>query len=185
VVVSVRRMHDRCARPEAAGAGEELDRADAVFLHAFLDLPRLLVGMDVERQAFPVGVGADLREPVGRAGANGVGGTPDSRAALAELLELAEVLRGRLLAEPLDASSRIGAEQEDDLDVGLAGSLDGGVGLRQTEVVELAHSRVAGGAELAIGRGVFAAHRLRRVALCLRDHRLPPGPEIAARPAPA
>ena len=184
-VVGVGRMDDGGPWAQAACTGQELDRPDAVLLEALVDLARLLVGVDVERQALPLGIGADLLEPVGRAGADGVGGTADSRAGVAQLLELPEVLGRRVLPEPLDAPSRVGAEQEDDLDLGLPGRLDRGVCLRKTEVVELTHRRVAGGAELAVGLGILAAHCLRRLALGLRDHRLPPGPEVAARPAPA
>ena len=48
--VRVRRMDDRRALREAAGAGEQLDRAAAVLGEALLDLFRLLVGVDVQRE---------------------------------------------------------------------------------------------------------------------------------------
>ena len=72
--VGVRRVDDRGVRAEAAGAGEQLDRAAAVLGEALLDLARLLVGVDVQRQPLGGGVAADLLEPVARAGADGVGG---------------------------------------------------------------------------------------------------------------
>ena len=119
-----------------------------------------------------------------RAGRRGrSGGTTDSHAGVAQLLQLPEILGRRVLPEPLDAPSRVGAEQKDDLDLGLPGRLDRGVCLRKTEVVELTHRRVPG-LELEVGLGILTAHCLRRLALGLRDHRLPPGPEVAARPAP-
>src|SRR5205823_5108890 len=48
--VGMRRVHDRRALAEAAGAIEQLDRADAVLRDALLDLTGLLVGMDVQRE---------------------------------------------------------------------------------------------------------------------------------------
>ena len=185
VVVGVGRMDDGGSWAQAARTPEKLDRPDAVLLDALVDLARLLVGVDVERQALPLGIGADLLEPVGRAGADGVGGTANSRAGVAQLLQLLEVLGRRALPEPLDSPSRVGAQQDDDLDLGLACRLDRGVCLRKTEIVELTHRGVPGGTKLAVGVGILAAHCLRRLALGLRDHRLPPGPEVAARPAPA
>ena len=41
-----------------------------------------------------LGVAADLLEPVGRTGADGVGGEPDPDASLAESLHLVEVFGG-------------------------------------------------------------------------------------------
>ena len=49
VRVGVRGVDDGRPRAETARAGEQLDRADAVLGEAFLDLARLLVGVDVER----------------------------------------------------------------------------------------------------------------------------------------
>ena len=65
--------------PRQPGLGEELDRPEAVLGEALLDLARLLVGVDVEDEALALGVGADLLEPLARAGADGVGGEPDPR----------------------------------------------------------------------------------------------------------
>ena len=63
---------------EAARAREQLDRAAAVLREALLDLLRLLVRVDVEREPFGGRVGADLLEPVGGARAHGVGGDADA-----------------------------------------------------------------------------------------------------------
>ena len=71
------RVDDGRARAEAAGAGEQLDRADAVLEQALLDLARLLAGVDVEDEALALGVAAELLEPVAGAGADGVGGNAD------------------------------------------------------------------------------------------------------------
>lgn len=70
------RVDDRRARRQAAGPLQQLDWPAAVLCEALLDLAGLLVGVDVERQALPVGAAADLLQPVGRAGADGVGARP-------------------------------------------------------------------------------------------------------------
>ena len=51
--------------------------------------------------------------------------------------------------------------------------------------MELTDGRVAGRQHLAIGRRVAGADEVRRLALGLREHAVPPGPEVATgRPAP-
>ena len=75
--VGVGGVHDRRPLAEAAAGGEQLDRADTVLGEALLDLPRLLVGVDVERRAPRGRVAAELLQPVARAGAHGVGGDAD------------------------------------------------------------------------------------------------------------
>ena len=80
--VRVRRMDDRRPFAEAARALEQLDRAAAVLGDALLDLPRLLVGVDVERESLGLGVARDRLEPVRRARAHGVGATPTYSPAL-------------------------------------------------------------------------------------------------------
>ena len=114
----MRCVHDRRPRAEAAGAGEELDRAHAVLGDALLDLARLLVGVDVEREPLRGGVAPDLLEPVGGTGADGVGGKPDPHTAGAERLDLLEVGRGRLLAKAGEPPAGVGREQEHELDPG-------------------------------------------------------------------
>ena len=90
--IRMRRVHDGDVRPEAAGALEELDRPAAVLREALLDLPRLLVGMDVQREAFGLREAPELLEPFARAGTDGVGGEADAHAGGAERLELAQIL---------------------------------------------------------------------------------------------
>ena len=97
--VGMRRVHDRRPLAEAAGAGEELDRPAAVLGEALLDLPRLLVRVDVERELLGSAYAADLLEPVGGARADGVGGDADAKPALPQLLDLVEVRADRLLPE--------------------------------------------------------------------------------------
>src|SRR5207302_6075349 len=50
VAVRVRRVDDRRPRREAVGSLEELDRTEAVLGEALLDLARLFVRVDVQRQ---------------------------------------------------------------------------------------------------------------------------------------
>ena len=71
--VGVGRVDDGRARAEAALAIEQLDRPEAVLGEAFVDLPRLFVGMDVERQLVRRGVAAELgqRSPPGRRARSG------------------------------------------------------------------------------------------------------------------
>ena len=61
--VAVRAVHDRRERPERAGPREQLDGAQAVLLERLGDLPRLLVGVHVERQAERAGARRDRLEP--------------------------------------------------------------------------------------------------------------------------
>src|SRR5262249_19532702 len=56
VAVRVGRVDDGRALGEAAGSLEQLDRPDAVLGQALVDLPRLLVGVHVQRQALGRGV---------------------------------------------------------------------------------------------------------------------------------
>ena len=58
VSVRVGRMHDGRARAEAAALVEQLDRPHTVLGEALLDLARLLVGVDVQRQLVLGGVAA-------------------------------------------------------------------------------------------------------------------------------
>ena len=89
-------VHDRGPRAEAAGLGQELDRAQAVLGDTLLDLARLLVRVDVEDELGLGGVAADLVEPLARAGADGVGGEADADSLLAERIDLAQVVGGEL-----------------------------------------------------------------------------------------
>ena len=89
VPVRVRGVDDRRARAEAAARVEQLDRAQPVLGEALLDLARLLVGVDVQRQLVLGGVAPELLEPVARAGADGVGGDADADPGAPQRLELA------------------------------------------------------------------------------------------------
>src|SRR5205823_2759785 len=90
--VGVGRVDDGRVRAETAGLREQLDRAQAVLGQALLDLARLLVGVDVQRQALGSRVASELLEPVARARAHGVGGEADAHACLTNGFELCEVL---------------------------------------------------------------------------------------------
>src|SRR5581483_4311893 len=181
----VRGVHDRRMRAEATRARKQLDRPEAMLGEALLDLARLLVRVHVQRELVRRGVPADLVEPVGRAGADGVGGEPHASARVAQRLDLTQVLGDRLLTESRQPSSPVSAEEQHLLDARLARRLDGGVRLREAEVVELADRRVAGGEHLAVGLRVDGADGLRRLACRLLEHRLAPRPEVAALGAPA
>src|SRR5439155_3500463 len=184
-VGGVGRMDDRGARAEAAGLGQELDRAEAVLGDALLDLSGLLVGVDVEGQPLAFGVAADLLEPVAWTGADGVGGEADAGAAAGKALDLREVLRDGVLSEAGEPAAGVGGEEEDELDPGLARGLDRGMRLSEPEVVELAHRRVAGVAHLGVGLYVLGANGVGRLPLRELEHDLAPGPEVAALRAPA
>ncbi len=83
------RVDDRRSGAEAAGVGEQLERAEAVLGEALLDLARLLVRVHVQDEVAPGGVTADLLEPLARTRAHGVGGEADPDPAARELLDLA------------------------------------------------------------------------------------------------
>jgi len=172
-------VNDGRALAEATGPVEQLDRADAVLGQTLLDLTWLLVRVHVQRQELGRGVAADLLEPVRRTGADGVGGNADGHAALAQILDLPKVLRRRLLAKARQPTARIGGEQHDDANVRLFRGLDRGERFVEAEVVELADCGVSRRPQLAIHLGVLPAHELRRLALGLGEHELPPGPEIS------
>src|SRR5581483_520722 len=141
-------MDDSRVRPQTAALGEELDRPEAVLGETLFDLARLLVGMDVQRQAIVRGVPTELGEPVPRARPHGVGGDADADARRAELLEALQILGDRRLPEAVDAAPRVGDVEDDELDPDLACGLGGGAGLVEAEVVELADRGVAGAALL-------------------------------------
>ena len=66
------------------------------------------------------GVAPDLLEPVGRAGAHGVGGDSDGDARRRAALDLLEILAHRVLAEAVEAAARVGDVEEDERDPGRA-----------------------------------------------------------------
>ena len=114
--VRVGRVHDRRALGEAARAREELDRAAAVLGEALLDLLRLLVGVDVERERRARARTA--RSPrASRRGTRGrSGGDSDAQPGIAQPLDLLDELRDRLLAKAAETSARVGDVEEDELD---------------------------------------------------------------------
>jgi CDP-diacylglycerol--glycerol-3-phosphate 3-phosphatidyltransferase len=178
LAVRMRCMDDRRARREAAARVEKLDRTQAVLGETLLDLTRLFVGVDVERQRVLRGVAAELLEPVARARADGVRGDADAHSGRTQLLQLGQVRRDRRLAKAIDPAARVRDVEEDDVDPRLASSLDRCESLGEPEVVELPDRDVTRVAELAIDVRIRRAHALRRLPRREREHRLAPRPEI-------
>jgi CDP-diacylglycerol--glycerol-3-phosphate 3-phosphatidyltransferase len=182
--VCVRRVHDGRPFAQAARAVQQLDRTDAVLLETLFDLARLLVRVDVQRESLSGGIATDLLEPVRRTRADGVGGEPDGDAPTAQVLDLPQVIGGRILAKARQPAAAVRGKQEDDLDPGLGRGLDRRQGLLETEIVELADGRISRGAQFPVDLGVLASHELRCLTLSLGEHQLSPIPEVAAaRPA--
>ena len=178
-------VHDRRALRETAGPIEQLDRPDAVFGEALLDLARLFVRVHVQRQALRGCVAADLLEPVLRTCAHGVGSDSDGNPATAQVLDLTQVLRDRRLPEAIEASASVRGEQHDDADACLFGSIHRGERFVETEVVEFAHRGIARGAQFAVDLHVFPADEVGGLALGLGEHEISPGPEIRTSGTPA
>src|SRR5512133_1509058 len=181
--VGVRGVDDRRSLAEAARPLQQLDGTDAVLGEALLDLAGLFVGVDVQRQLLCRCVAADLVQPVRGAGAHGVGGESDTDVAAAQVLDLMQVVRHRVLPKALEAAAPVRGQQDDDLHAGLLGRLDCSERLGEAEVVKLADRRVPASAELAIDLRVLPAYQLGRLALRFGQHRLAPGPEVAAAAA--
>src|SRR3954468_12596436 len=156
-VVGVRRMDDRRSRAKTTCLREELDRADPVLLDAFLDFARLLVRVDVKRELVVLCVAADLFEPARWAGTHGVGGEADLNPALAQVLDLVQILGRRGLPEAGEAASGIGDVEEDERDARGFGGLGRSESLFEAEIVELTDRGVAGSAHLAIDAFVASA----------------------------
>jgi len=100
-------------------------------------------------------------------------------------LDLGDVGSHRGLPHPLEPATGIGDVERRVCDPRGVGSLRGGICGLEPEVVELADRREAGGAHLAVHLPVERAHRLGRLTLRLGQHPVAPGPEVAARGAPA
>jgi CDP-diacylglycerol--glycerol-3-phosphate 3-phosphatidyltransferase len=183
--IGMRCVDDRRVRPEATRLGQKLDRPQAMLGDAFLDLPRLLVRVDVQRQALGGCVAAELLEPVPRAGADGVGGKADANPGGTHVLELRQVVGGRFLPEALDPAAPVGREQEHDLDPGLGGSLDRRVRLREPDVVELADDGVPRSEHLAVDLDVARTHLVGGQPLGQGQHGVAPAPEVGALGTPA
>ena len=150
VAVRVRRVDDGRARAEAAAGVEQLDRPQPVLGETLLDLARLLVGVDVQRQLVLGGVAPELLEPVAGTRTDGVGGDTDPDPAAPQLLELAEILGHRLLAEAVDPAARVRDVEQDELDSRLRRRLGRCPRRLQPEVVELSDRCVAGRPQLAV-----------------------------------
>ena len=117
--VGVRRVHDRRALAQAAGPREELDRPAAVLGEALLDLLRLLVGVDVEREAARAAYRPiSSSQSAGQAGRSGGRARPRSPRRAAR--RPGEILADGLLAEAGETSARVGDVEEDEGDAGIA-----------------------------------------------------------------
>ena len=140
--------------------------------------------MDVQRQPVLRRVPAELAERSWRASPHGVGGHTDRDTSGSQRLELAEIVRHRVLAEPGDAAAEVARVEADERDAGLLGRLGRCARLVEPEVVELADRRVAVRTQLAVDVDVFAPDLGDRDAFGERDHLVAPRPEVrAASPA--
>ena len=182
--VRVGRVDDRRARPQAACLGEQLEGAETILGEAFVDLTRLLVCVDVQYEALPGGVCRDLRQPVARACADGMGGKPNTGTEGAQRLHLGQIVGHRVLTEPVESAAAIGGQEEDELDAGLPCRGDRRLRLGEADVVELADRGVAGGSHLAVRLHVALVNRDRGQAFRQSQHGLPPGPEVSALDLP-
>ena len=151
-----------------------------MLLDAFLDLARLLVGVDVQREIVLGGV-APIRASQPRwAGPDGVGGEADPDPAFPQVLDRFKVLGRRGLAEAGEPASRVGGVEEDEGDSRGCRGLGCCERLLKAEVVELADRGVAGGTHLPVHLLVVDADALGRLALGELEHRVAPRPEVAA-----
>jgi hypothetical protein len=108
------------------------------------------------------------------------GGEADRGAVLSEPLDLAEVLGDRRLAEAIEPAAPVGGVEEDELDRRRLRRLGRGHRLVEAEVMELADRSPAGAEHLPVHRLVGGAHALRGLDGGELEHRLAPGPEVAA-----
>src|SRR3954454_10284335 len=152
---------------------------------ALVDLPWLLVRVDVERQPVLVRIPAELGQRLGRAGPDGVGGDTDPHAARPQCLQVVEVLRDRRLPEPWAPAAQITGVEADEGDSRLRRGFGGRLGLRPAQVVELTHRGVAVASELSVDLEVLAADLLDREGFRQGDHLPAPGPEVTAARAAA
>src|SRR5439155_20528545 len=111
---------------------------------------------------------------------DGVGGDPDADAPLAQRFELHQVLGDARLPEALDPAATISGVEQDKTDPGFLGGLEGRKALVEPQIVELADRRVAGAELLAIDVYVVLADLARCQSRSHGQHRLAPGPEVAA-----
>ena len=140
-------------RAEAARAGEQLDRADAVLGEALLDLARLLVGVDVERQ--PLGGRVARRSP--RASPPGTRGRSGGRPRRGRRAARSVSTWPQVLGGPTPAGSggcrraRMRRRSSTSSIPASAAASTAASASGEAEVVELADGRVAG-ARAARGR---------------------------------
>ena len=113
-----------------------------------------------------------------------MGGNTHRDAGTSERLDLAEVGGDRRLAHAVEAPALVGDVEQHDRDSCLGGRLGHGKGLGNAEVVELAHSRVPGGAHLPVHLDVLPPDGLGRRPVGLLEHPVPPRPEVGAGGAP-
>jgi len=147
---------------------------------ALLDLARLLVRVDVEDETAPFRIPADGLEPAAGTGADGVGGEADRDAALAEPLDLAEVVGRRRLAEAVEPTAPVRGVEEHERDPRCLRRLGRGHGLVEAEVMELADGGPAHVEHLPVHGFVARAHAVGSLGAGELEHRLAPGPEVAA-----
>ena len=131
---------------------------------ALLDLSRLLVGVDVQRQLVLVGVPSELLEPLAGTRTDRVGGDADANPVRPQLVELAQIRGHGLLPKTIDPAARVGDVEEDELDSRLGGRLRHRASLLEPEVVKLADGGVARSAQLAVDVDVLPPDTLRRLS---------------------
>ena len=153
---------------------------------ALVDLARLLVGVDVQRQLVLGARSARARSSASAGQARTEwGATPTRIPSARSCSSSREVLGHRVLPEAGDAAAQVARVEADERDPRLLGRLGRRAGLLEAEVVELADRRVAVRAQLAVHLDVLAADLVDGQRLGERDHRLAPGPEVAAAGAAA
>ncbi len=143
-------MDDRRPRTQATRLREQFQRAQPMLGEALLDLARLLARVRVERKWGGGGVAPDLFEPVARTRADGVRREPHTKPRCGQSLDVGEVGRRRLLAEAWKASATVRRVEQHEFDTRGLCRIGRGQGFVVTEVMELAHRRVAGSKLLAI-----------------------------------
>ena len=114
-----------------------------------------------------------------------MGGDPDGDPALAQALDLAQVLGDRALTHPLQAPPRVRHVEADEGHPGGGGGLGRRERRLEPEVVELADRSEPGGSHLPVRTLVEGTDRVGGLSVDLGQHPLAPGPEVAScRPSP-
>ena len=164
--VGVRRVHDRRARTEATGVGQELDGSNAVLGDALLDLARLFVRVHVQRQCMLGRVGPELAQRLRGTGAHGVGGDADCDPIAAQRFELTEILGHGALPEALHTAAQIARVEADERNAGFGRGCSRCACLVEPEIVELADRGVAVRSQLAIDLDVLGANLVHGQGRC-------------------